>query len=41
MQTIITIHETVAPYAGSFYACCLTAAALLIITSIKMSYEVK
>jgi len=40
-QTLITIHETVAPFANVFYACTLFAAALLILTTIKINLEAK
>jgi len=40
-QTLISIHETVAPLANVFYACTLFAAALLIITTIKINLEAK
>ena len=40
-QTLITIHETVAPFANVFYACSLFAAALIILTTIKINLEAK
>jgi hypothetical protein len=40
-QILIAIHETVAPFANAFYACCFFAAALLILTTIKINLEAK
>ena len=41
IQTLISIHETLAPFANVFYSFTLIAAALLIITTIKINLEAK